>query len=55
VQAADFWALGLEPVAVSAISGTGSGDLLDRLVAALPPARLEDATDVRFLSGAPKC
>ena len=43
VQAADFWALGLEPVAVSAISGSGSGDLLDRLVAALPPARPEDA------------
>jgi GTP-binding protein len=33
----DFWRLGLgEPVPVSAISGKGSGDLLDRVVAALP-------------------
>jgi GTPase len=33
----DFWALGLgEPIPVSAISGKGSGDLLDRIVAALP-------------------
>ncbi len=33
----DFWSLGLgEPVPVSAISGKGSGDLLDRVVAALP-------------------
>lgn len=46
-QAADFWALGLEPIAVSAISGTGSGDLLDRLVAALPPPRLESAVEAR--------
>ena len=33
----DFWRLGLgEPLPVSAISGRGSGDLLDRIVAALP-------------------
>lgn len=33
----DFWRLGLgEPLPVSAISGKGSGDLLDRIVAALP-------------------
>ena len=32
LQAADFWALGLEPIAVSAISGSGTGDLLDHLV-----------------------
>jgi GTP-binding protein len=38
----DFWSLGLdEPVPVSAISGKGSGDLLDRVVAAIPEA--EDA------------
>lgn len=47
VQAADFWALGLEPMALSAISGSGSGDLLDRLVAALPPPAPADAADVR--------
>ena len=33
----DFWRLGLgEPLPVSALSGKGTGDLLDRLVAALP-------------------
>ncbi len=33
----DFWELGLgEPIAVSAITGKGSGDLLDRVIAALP-------------------
>lgn len=33
----DFWRLGLgEPLAVSSISGKGSGDLLDRIVEALP-------------------
>ncbi|MDT8435295.1 MAG: ribosome biogenesis GTPase Der [Gemmatimonadota bacterium] len=35
----DFHRLGLgEPVPVSALSGKGSGDLLDRVVARLPPA-----------------
>ena len=38
-QAADFWALGLEPIAVSAISGSGTGDLLDHLTANLPAPR----------------
>lgn len=34
----DFWELGLgDPIPVSAISGKGSGDLLDRVVEALPP------------------
>jgi len=33
----EFWRLGLgEPIPVSSISGKGSGDLLDRVVAALP-------------------
>ena len=36
--AQEFWRLGLgEPLAVSAIHGLGSGDLLDRIVALLPP------------------
>jgi GTP-binding protein len=39
LQAAEFWALGLEPIAVSAISGSGSGDLLDTLVATLPAVK----------------
>ena len=39
VMAAPFWSLGFEPLPVSAISGSGSGDLLDRVVEALPPPR----------------
>ena len=46
-QAADFWALGLEPIAVSAISGSGTGDLLDHLAANLPAPR-EDALEVEL-------
>ena len=43
--AAEFYRLGLgEPLAVSAAQGLGSGDLLDRIVALLPPAR-EGAED----------
>ena len=35
----DFWSLGMgEPVPLSALSGKGSGDLLDRVLAALPEA-----------------
>ncbi len=35
----EFWALGMgEPLPVSAISGKGSGDVLDRVVALLPEA-----------------
>jgi GTP-binding protein len=37
-MAAEFWGLGLgEPLAISAIHGAGTGDLLDRLVTFLPP------------------
>jgi predicted GTPase len=35
-QVSEFWGLGLEPLAVSAISGSGTGDLMERLVAGLP-------------------
>ena len=31
LQASEFWELGLEPYTVSAISGTGTGELLDAL------------------------
>ena len=31
-QAADFWELGHQPIAISAISGTGTGDLMDALM-----------------------
>ena len=41
----DYWTLGLgEPLAVSAIHGRGVGELLDRVVAVLPPGR-SAATD----------
>jgi GTP-binding protein len=44
VQAAEFWKLGLEPIAVSAISGTGTGDLMEQVVATLPPPKpMEEA------------
>jgi GTP-binding protein len=43
----EFHRLGLaEPVPVSALSGRGSGDLLDRVVAALPPLPEVPAGDV---------
>lgn len=42
----DFWSLGLgEPYPVSAISGAGSGDLLDEIVRRLPPEEPRDATE----------
>lgn len=42
----DFWELGLgEPIPVSAISGKGSGDLLDRVVAHFPEPTGEEADE----------
>jgi GTPase len=38
----DFWSLGIgEPIPVAASSGKGTGDLLDKVLAALPDAPLE--------------
>ena len=45
IQVADFWQLGLDPIAVSAISGTGTGDLMEQLVDLLPPPKLAEAVD----------
>lgn len=47
LRATDFFELGLgEPVALSAIRGTGTGDLLDAVVDALPPSEEnEEETD----------
>lgn len=43
----EFYELGLgEPVPLSALSGKGSGDLLDRLVKLLPPAAEEKGREV---------
>lgn len=42
----DFYQLGLgQPVAISAYHGSGTGDLLDRIVELLPPAPPEDEED----------
>lgn len=38
LQAAEFWTLGFTPIPVSAISGTGTGDLLDLVCEELKPA-----------------
>lgn len=47
IMAADFWALGLgEPFPVSAIHGSGTGDLLDRVVEGLPMVHGEIEEDV---------
>ncbi|MCE7937843.1 ribosome biogenesis GTPase Der [bacterium] len=43
LNAAEFWALGLgEPCPVSAVHGSGSGDLLDRVTEALPAQDAEE-------------
>jgi len=45
----EFWGLGLgEPAPVSSISGKGSGDLLDRMVAALPPEEEDEDDPMRL-------
>ena len=49
-QSAEFYELGLgDPHPVSAIQGTGTGDLLDEIVARLPPdEEAEETTDARI-------
>jgi GTP-binding protein len=45
-NAVEFYGLGLgEPIPVSAYHGTGTGDLLDRVVEALPEAEEEEETE----------
>ncbi len=49
-EALDFYALGLgDPIAVSALHGTGTGDLLDAVIAGFPEA-LEDDADEDIIS-----
>ncbi|MGF1498396.1 MAG: ribosome biogenesis GTPase Der [Elainellaceae cyanobacterium] len=49
IQAAQFWGLGLgEPYPISSIHGSGTGDLLDRLIEHLPPTdELEELDEIR--------
>ncbi|ARA93564.1 MAG: ribosome biogenesis GTPase Der [Bacteroidetes bacterium] len=48
-EASEFYQLGLEPLfPVSAINGSGTGDLLDAVVAALPPQPAPPAPDDRL-------
>ncbi|MEL7008642.1 MAG: ribosome biogenesis GTPase Der [Cyanobacteria bacterium J06643_13] len=48
-QAAEFWELGLgEPHAISAIHGSGTGELLDRVISHLPPVdELEEDNEIK--------
>ncbi|GAB4133677.1 MAG: ribosome biogenesis GTPase Der [Cyanobacteria bacterium J069] len=49
IQAAEFWSLGLgEPYPVSAIHGSGTGELLDELITFLPATdQLEESDEIR--------
>ena len=52
MDAVEFYSLGLgEPVDISSIQGTGTGDLLDRIVEELPPV---DETDDEDEEGIPR-
>ncbi len=49
LDAVEFYNLGLgEPIAVSAIHGTGTGDLLDRVLELLPEAAPEEALEAEL-------
>jgi GTP-binding protein len=48
-QALEFYALGMgDPIAVSALHGTGIGDLLDLLTAALPASQPPEESSIRI-------
>ncbi len=52
LQAAEFWALGAgEPRAVSAVSGTGAGELLDAVVRQLPPPEASSPAEGELEAG----
>lgn len=47
----DFWALGLgEPLPVSALSGKGSGDVLDAIVSRLPAVEAAEPDDALYVA-----
>ncbi|KAH9297290.1 hypothetical protein KI387_028972, partial [Taxus chinensis] len=45
LQTADFWSLGFTPIPISAISGTGTGDLLDLICSRLKLSEVLQETD----------
>lgn len=46
MDAIEFYSLGLgEPIVISSIQGTGTGDLLDRIVEEFPPAQEEEEVE----------
>lgn len=50
-EAVDFYSLGLgQPIAVSALHGTGSGDLLDAIIAAFVPTEAQDEAEDEAIS-----
>lgn len=50
-DAVEFYSLGLgEPIVLSALQGTGTGDLLDEIVEALPPAAEEEELEEEDVS-----
>lgn len=49
IQASEFWSLGFSPIPISAISGTGTGELLDLVCAGL--MRPEDPVDIEEEEG----
>mmetsp|Transcript_35551 Transcript_35551/g.100626 ORF Transcript_35551/g.100626 Transcript_35551/m.100626 type:complete len:628 (-) Transcript_35551:196-2079(-) len=46
LQASEFWELGLQPYPLSAISGTGTGEMMDALSVTLPPPKTREEVDV---------
>lgn len=49
VQAAQFWEWGLEPLAISAISGTGTGEMMERILKVRCTARSSTRWTLQWL------
>lgn len=47
LQASEFWSLGFSPIPISAISGTGTGELLDLVCSGLMKVEESEAFDVQ--------
>jgi len=54
-QAAEFYSLGFgEPFALSSVNGSGTGELLDKLVTILPPASDDEGNELDLWEGLPR-